>query len=171
CVQHERFFFDDGNITFLAEGILYRVHRYFFCRDSNEFRSRLSKIPTHDGASSPPVVSLENVKSKDFDAFLSILYPPNFNTWEERPFEEWSSILELSTRWGFTNIRDLAVRCLKPPSSNQRLILGRKYAIDAWIVPALVDLCQRLDPLSLDEARLMNFEDVVLIGSVRERVR
>ena len=90
--QHKRFFFEDGNITFLVrlpsrrntcallisrvqvDGILYRVHRYFFCRDSKVFMTRLSRLPAQEG-SSPPIISLENVKSKDLDAFLSVLYP------------------------------------------------------------------------------------------------
>jgi len=169
---HKRFFFEDGNITFLVDGILYRVHRYFFCRDSNEFKKRLSRLPTQEGATSPgPVVSLENVKSKDFDALLSVLYPLNFNVPDEYSFEELSSILDLSTRWGFTSIRDLAIRCLKPPSPHQRLILGRKYSVKQWILPALQALCERPQPLTLDEARVMDFEDVVLVGSVREAVR
>ncbi len=56
------------------DGILYRVHRYYFCRDSKIFMTRLSRLPAQDGLSAP-VISLENVKSKDFDAFLSVLYP------------------------------------------------------------------------------------------------
>ena len=149
--------------------------------------------PTPD---SPPVIQLDDVKSVDFDAFLSILYPQyvnlidqsiqhqtrdsylslipsprNFNTLEERSFEEWSSILDLSTRWGFTSIRDLAIRCLKPPSPLRRLILARKCAVEEWVNPALLELCERPEPLSLDEARLMDFEDVVLVGSVRQNVR
>lgn len=91
--QHKHFFFEDGNITFLVrylrrntyallisriqvDGILYRVHRYFFCRDSKIFMTRLSRLPAQEGSeSSLPVISLENVKSKDLDAFLSVLYP------------------------------------------------------------------------------------------------
>jgi BTB/POZ domain len=57
-----------------VDGTLYRVHRYFFCRDSNEFITRLSCFPVQE-QSSPPVISLKNVKTKDFDAFLSVLYP------------------------------------------------------------------------------------------------
>ncbi|KAI9508388.1 hypothetical protein F5148DRAFT_916261 [Russula earlei] len=167
---HKRFFFEDGNVTFLVEGILYRVHRYFFCRDSKEFMTRLSRLPAQEGPYSP-VISLENVKSKDFDAFLSVLYPLDFNALVERSFEELSSILDLSSRWGFTSIRDLAIRCLKPPTPHQRLLLGRRYAIEQWILPALQELCEGSDPLTSDEARLMRFEDVILIGSVREAVR
>jgi hypothetical protein len=104
--------------------------------------------------------------------FLIVVhYLRNFNTLEERSFEEWSSILDLSTRWDFTSIRDLALRCMEPPDPLQRLILARKYTIERWINPALLWLCERQEPLSLDEARLMDFEDVVLVGSVRQTVR
>ncbi|KAH9965449.1 hypothetical protein BC827DRAFT_857254 [Russula dissimulans] len=168
---HKRFFFEDGNITFLVDSILYRVHRYFFCRDSNEFMTRLSRLPLPQEGVFPPVISLENVKSKDFDAFLSVLYPLDFNAPVERSFEELSSILDLATRWGFTSIRDMAIRCLNPPTSYQRLILGRKYVIEEWILPALQELCERPEPVTLDEARLMDFEDVVLVESIRETIR
>ncbi|KAI0001020.1 hypothetical protein BJV77DRAFT_972136 [Russula vinacea] len=158
--QHKRFFFEDGNITFLVDGILYRVHRYFFCRDSNIFKTRLSRLPVRE-TSSLPVISIENVKSQDFDAFLSILYPLDFNSLEEHSFEELSSILDLST----------PIRRLNPPTPHQRLILGRKCAVDQWIPIALQELCERPQPLTPDEARLMGFEDVVLVVAVQEKVR
>ena len=95
----------------------------------------------------------------------------NFNALEEHSFEELSSILDLSTRWGFTSIREMAIRRLNPPTPYQRLILGRKCGVDQWIPLALQELCERPQPLTPDEARLMDFEDVVLVGSVREKVR
>jgi hypothetical protein len=102
---------------------------------------------------------------------IFVRYLRNFNALEERTFEEWASILDLSTRWGFTDIRDLALRCMEPPNPLQRLVLARKYSIERWINLALLELCKRQEPLSLDEARLMDFEDVVLVGSVRQTVR
>ncbi|KAI0002273.1 hypothetical protein BJV74DRAFT_741415, partial [Russula compacta] len=172
-VRHDRFFFDDGNIIFLVEGVLYRIHRYFFCSDSSEFKDRISRLSAEQEqeSSPPPLIPLHDVKPVDFDAFLSILYPLNFNTREEHSFEEWTSILDLSTRWGFTTIRDLAIRCLKPPTPLQRLLLARKCGVEEWILPALQELCERPLPLTLDEARLMDVEDIVLVGSVRETVR
>ena len=95
----------------------------------------------------------------------------NYNTLEERSFKEWSSILDLSTRWGFTSIRDLAIRCIKSPNPVTRLVLARKHGVEQWILPALLELCEWPEPLSLEEARLMDFEDVVLVGSVRQTVR
>lgn len=79
--------------------------------------------------------------------------------------------MDLSTRWGFTSIRELAIRSLKPPTPHHRLILGQKYGIDQWIPSALQELCERPQQLTPDEARLMDLEDVVLVGSVREKVR
>jgi len=58
-----------------------------------------------------------------------------------------------------------------PPTPLERLILGRKYGVDEWIPLALQELCERPRQLTPDEARLMDFEDVVLVGSVREKVR
>jgi hypothetical protein len=101
----------------------------------------------------------------------SISLPRDFDALEERPFEELSSILDLSTRWGFATIRKMAIRCLKPPTPLQRLVLGRKYAIEEWILPALQELCERPLPLASDEARLLTIEDVILVGSVRESIR
>jgi hypothetical protein len=95
----------------------------------------------------------------------------NYNTLEKRTFEEWSAILDLSTRWGFTSIRDLAIRCIRPVDPLKKLLLARKYNIDVWTQPALCELCMRLQPLSLEEARLMEFEDVILVGSVRQTAR
>jgi hypothetical protein len=102
---------------------------------------------------------------------MLVLVLRNYNTLERHNFEEWSAILDLSTRWGFTSIRDLAIRCIKPRDPLKKLLLARKNNIDVWIQPALSELCMRPQPLSLEEARLMEFEDVILVGSVRQTTR
>ncbi len=102
---------------------------------------------------------------------MLVLVPRNYNTLERRTFEEWSSILDLSTRWGFTSIHDLAIRCIRIPDPLKTLLLARKHSVEEWILPALLELCKRPEPLILEEARLMDFEDVVLVESVRQAVR
>ena len=79
CVPHVSLpiaFNLDGQSTQVG-GILYRVHRYFFCRDSSDFKGCLSRLSVQLEATpdSPPVIQLDDVKSVEFDAFLSILYP------------------------------------------------------------------------------------------------
>ena len=80
-------------------------------------------------------------------------------------------MLRLSTCWDFTSIRRLALNNIQPPTPHDRLILARTYAIDHWVIPALSALCEREMPLSLDEARQMDIEDVVLVATIREDIR
>jgi hypothetical protein len=86
-------------------------------------------------------------------------------------YEEWKSVLHLSTRWDFASIRRLALNNIQPPTPYDRLLLARTYSVDHWVIPALSALCERRASLSLDEARQMDIEDVVLVATVREDIR
>jgi hypothetical protein len=86
--------------------------------------------------------------------------------------EQWKSVLRLPTRWGFGSIRRRALNAINPlATSHDRLVLARHNSVDDWVVPALSALCERWEPLSLDEARQMNIDDVVLVARVRENIR
>ena len=80
-------------------------------------------------------------------------------------------MLHLSTQWGFASIRRLALNNIQPPTPHDQLLLSRTYSVDHWVIPALSALCERREPLSVDEARQMNVEDIVLVATVRENVR
>jgi hypothetical protein len=169
--------------------VLYCVHRYFFSRDSTYFSTRFAQLDIRDHEPIPTIVSLGDIESKDFDAFLSILYPEYvFSTviyqltyrrvsagrdfeGNDFSYEEWKSVLHLSTRWGFASIRRLALGSINPPTPHDRLLLARTYSVDDWVIPALSALCERTAPLSLSEARQMSIEDVVLVSTVREDIR
>jgi hypothetical protein len=86
-------------------------------------------------------------------------------------YEEWKSVLHLSARWNFASIRRLALNNIQPPTPHDRLLLARTYSVNDWVVPALSELCERRAPFSLDEARQMDIEDVVLVATVREDIR
>jgi hypothetical protein len=134
-------------------------------------------------------MSLGDIESKGFDAFLSILYPEYVfltviyqftyrGVFAGRDFEgndfsyeEWKSVLHLSTCWGFASIRRLALGSINPPTAHDRLQLARTYSVDDWVIPALSALCERTTPLSLSEARQMSIEDVVLVSTIREDIR
>ncbi|KAF8504683.1 hypothetical protein F5888DRAFT_774080 [Russula emetica] len=168
--HHHKYFFKDGNVSFLVDGTLYCVHRYFFSRDSVYFSTRFDQLGIRDHEALSITISLSNVERKDLDAFLSILYPENFEQ-HDLSYEEWKSVLHLSTRWDFASIRRLALNNIQPPTPYDRLLLARTYSVDDWVIPALSALCEREASLSLDEARQMDIEDVVLVATVREDVR
>jgi hypothetical protein len=169
-MRHDVYFFKDGNVTFLIDGMLYCVHRHFFSRDSVYFSTRFSKLSIRDHEALSTIISISDVERNDFEALLSILYPTNFEA-HELTYEQWKSVLHLSTRWGFASIRKLALKSIKPPTSHQQLVLARTYSVDQWVLPALTALCSRTLPLSFGEARQMSMEDVILVTTVREEIR
>src|SRR6266404_2514315 len=89
----------------------------------------------------------------------------------ELSYEQWKSVVHLSTRWDFTSLRKLALNSIRPPTPHDRLVLARRYSVDDWVLPSLTALCERTSPLSLDEARQMWIEDVILVATVREETR
>ncbi|KAJ7721484.1 hypothetical protein B0H16DRAFT_1335241, partial [Mycena metata] len=159
-----------------VENTLYRVHRYFFERDSAVFASMFT-LPSAAGLRPEgevvenPIV-LEGVNAVDFDRFLSILYPSNFTARDIASPEEWTSVLSLATRWDFTSLRDLAMQHLfATTSAVERIALGRRYDILEWLVPAYTEVCERKDPLTIAEGRLLGVDDAICIGQVRHMIR
>jgi len=99
-----------------------------------------------------------------------ILLTRNFDE-HDLSYDQWRSVLHLSSIWGLTSLRKLALKSMDPPNACERLLLARKYNVDDWVLPALSALCERRLPVSLEEARQMHIEDVVLIATVREEIR
>ncbi|KAI0060616.1 hypothetical protein BV25DRAFT_1807240 [Artomyces pyxidatus] len=173
--KHHRFFFEDGNLIFTVEGILYCVHRYYFVRDSPYFASRLPAPDARTGSTTfdPTDEIWRGITGADIDAFLSILFPLNFDSCDICSVEAWASVLHLSTKWGFASIRRLALRNLVPITDAlpvERLRLAREYAVEEWILPALTALCTRPTCPTLEEARRMVDADVVVVYTVREAI-
>lgn len=85
--------------------------------------------------------------------------------------EEWTSILHLSTQWMFSSIRAIAAReVFLLASATERVALGRKYGFESWLMDAFVEVCERPDALSLQEARRMSVEDYVGVSQAREAI-
>ncbi|TFK50195.1 hypothetical protein OE88DRAFT_332780 [Heliocybe sulcata] len=169
ATEHDRYFFADGTVTFMVEETLFRVHRFFFERDSALFRDQLFMHPQeHLGQ---PVVELKDCTVLDFERFLGVLYPNDFDQHMATTLEEWTSILALATRWSFESIRRLAVGKVFPLASPiDKVVLGHKYEIADWLGGAYVDICVRQDPVSDDEAEQLGAKEVARISRVRERI-
>lgn len=87
-------------------------------------------------------------------------------------YEEWTSVLHLADKWGFATLRDLAVKEVFPLADDiDRIVLGRKYGKDEWLLDAFAAVCSRPAPLSLLEARRLSLEDVVRIGQISAAIR
>ncbi|TFY83755.1 hypothetical protein EWM64_g253 [Hericium alpestre] len=172
--EHERFYFDDGNVFFLVEDILYGVHRSVLCRDSAHFVELLAERRNSKGGQSSPgeLFIMDDVKRSEFEALLSVLYPSDFHESELKTVEEWASVLRLATLWSFSSIRKLPITRLEPIASPvDKIVFGRTYTVDDWLVPGFDALCQREQPLSKEEGHRLGIDDAMLVASLREGVR
>ncbi|KAJ8077414.1 hypothetical protein PM082_001844 [Marasmius tenuissimus] len=175
--RHPRFFFPDGNVVFLVEDVFYKVHRYFFQRDSSIFDAMFSlplpkeKRPEGEDESNPIV--LEGIVAQDFDRLLVLLYPYDFVDCELQTIDEWISILRLSTHWDFSSLRELSIsrisQVLDDPSD--LIVLGNQYDVTDWLVSAYTELCIRKEPLTLEEGRKVGVDIAVTIAQVRHKIR
>jgi hypothetical protein len=96
----------------------------------------------------------------------------NFAARDIASAEEWTSVLSLASRWEFTSLCELAMQHLFAiTSAVERIALGRRYDIPGWLVPAYTEVCERKDPLTLGEGRLLGLDDAILIGQVRHMIR
>ncbi|KAI5993147.1 hypothetical protein F5J12DRAFT_858835 [Pisolithus orientalis] len=129
-----------------------------------------------EGLSDEMPIRLFGVSKEEFEELLKVL----FNRRHGRPpclpdtIEQWTSVLKLSTAWGFQEIRAAAIDALMvlDVSAIDKLVLGRKYDIESreWLLPALNELAQRAEPIGFEEANQMGFETALKLASVRERL-
>ncbi|KZP06388.1 hypothetical protein FIBSPDRAFT_689712, partial [Athelia psychrophila] len=137
--RHSQYYFNDGNVVFLIEEVLYNVHRYFFERDSAHFRPILESVQGVDEKN--PIV-LPDVSCSDFEEFLAILYP---------------------------TIQLLAIDKLTASAIPvDKIVLGRRYGISDWLPGAYEAVCTRADPLTVEEGMKLGVEDIIKISAARQ---
>jgi hypothetical protein len=86
---------------------------------------------------------------------------------------QWTDVLNLSSKWGFDDIRITSVEAILPLASPvDKIVLGRtNIDCSGWIADAYADLLKREESLTVDEARRMPIEDVVTIARGRCDIR
>ncbi|KAF9816789.1 hypothetical protein IEO21_03869 [Rhodonia placenta] len=171
--RHERFYIPDGNVVFLVEGTLFKVHRYFFIHGSNVFQGMFS-MPSpagedSEGMSDERPIFLEGISSLDFARFLTMFYPRSMLKPDLETTLEWNSVLELAVKWQFDDIQALVVaRLTEHASSVDQILLARQYRLSDWFYDAHVKICSRYEPLTLEEGRRLGVDEVVIISDVRQ---
>ncbi|KZP06381.1 hypothetical protein FIBSPDRAFT_804941, partial [Athelia psychrophila] len=164
--RHSQYYFNDGNVVFLIEEVLYNVHRYFFERDSAHFRPILESVQGVDEKN--PIV-LPDVSCSDFEEFLAILYPTDFRHPTNKTTAQWTSILHLAAKWGFDSIQHLAIDNLTTTAIPvDKIVLGRRYGISDWLPGAYEAVCTRADPLTVEEGMKLGVEDIIKISAARQ---
>ncbi|KAH7928670.1 hypothetical protein BV22DRAFT_1030423 [Leucogyrophana mollusca] len=176
-VHHKDYYIRGGDMTVLVENHLYRVHSYFFERESLFFRQKLTGSANDGeervGSSDLNAYTLDDVKSEDFARFLWVFYNPKYSLYDA-PLEVWLSILHLANRWSFVSVKDLTIRELEKIYIEpvDKIAIYHEYAINrAFLIPSYIAVCKRDKPLSFAEGSKLGMETVLRIADARERAR
>ncbi|KAF8341038.1 hypothetical protein F5887DRAFT_1076779 [Amanita rubescens] len=171
--RNARYYIDGGDLHLLVGGVLFRVHSYFFKRDS----SRFLPVPTCGHAHSsgysdehPIIVDADPIK---FEKLLWVFYNDTYSEYDAS-IEDWSDILELAHEWAFVQAKRLALRELQKLSMPiaERIALYLKYHVSCeYLIPLYVELCSRSETLGLEEAELIGLPVAIIIFRLREELR
>lgn len=173
-IHHKDYYIRGGDMTVLVENHLYRIHSYFFERESLFFRQKFQSAEGEErGSSDNNAYTLEDVKSEDFARFLWVFYNPKYSLYEA-PLETWLSILHLANRWSFNDVKELTVRELEKIQIEpvDKIATYHEYSINKlFLIPAYIAVCKRDKPLTFAEGMQLGMETVLRVADARERAR
>lgn len=172
-INHKDYYLRGGDMNVLIGNHLYRIHSYFFYRESLVWRQMLGESGDGEHGTTDAPVILDDVKSEDFDRFLWVIYNPQYSLYNA-PVEIWLSIINLAHRWNFCNVKDLAIRELEKLDIEpiEKIVAYHEYKINkTFLIPAYIAVCKREKPLSFTEGMSLGMETVLRIADARERAR
>ncbi|KAG7091188.1 hypothetical protein E1B28_010239 [Marasmius oreades] len=172
--KSEKYFLNGADVFFLVGGSYFRVHSYFFLRESHKFEQFLSSN-LHKGGGNDihSAIQLNQVTAQEFERFLWVFYNPIHGVYDA-PVEDWESILKLAHLWSFPEVKALAIRELQKLDMPDvdRITMYQDYAVEAELIsPIILRLCQRDYNLDYAEAEKLGMSTAVLVYQGRELLR
>ncbi|KAJ4490330.1 hypothetical protein J3R30DRAFT_3399705 [Lentinula aciculospora] len=156
-------------VSFVVQGCLFKVHRYFLERDSLFLRGALSTV---QGIQSQPI-ELQGVSIREFESLLDFFYDGMYRSnGDAVPVSEWINLLAGASALKFDRAREHAITAIDNasvrPDAIEMMVLAEKYGITKWLRPAYISFCKRTEPLQLNEAERIALDKVVKLTQARE---
>ncbi|KAF8891865.1 hypothetical protein BD779DRAFT_1621917 [Infundibulicybe gibba] len=175
--RDQDYYISGADLHLLVENTHFRIHRFFFERESPKFKEWLS-APSAPGQPLPgstdsTALALEDVCVSEMKRFLWVFYIPTYNLYE-CTVGDWKVILRLAHQWEFAEVKALALRHIEslPMLPVARILLYIEYQVDpALLVPLYAELCSRAEPLTDSEAEQLGLQTTLHIFRTRERLR
>jgi hypothetical protein len=176
--KHSKYYIPGADLCFLVDNVHFRVHRYFFERESGYFAGKLTTPASPgeepQGTQDSNAILLENVTVEHFATFLWVFYNPRYSLYDAS-VADWEIILGLAVRWGFAEVKNLAVRELEKKteiSDSKRVKLYQENDVDKNVlILYYAALCEREAYLTREEAEDLGMDTVVRIAACREEIR
>ncbi|KAJ2918315.1 hypothetical protein MD484_g2134, partial [Candolleomyces efflorescens] len=139
--------------------------------DSSPISSSNQRDPVvqHDS-----VVKLQGVEVDDFRCFLKVLYPRN-GEHELTTFtpEQWKSVLKLSTKWFFNDIRHRAIREIDgiegSMSDVHRIVAAKEHGISEWLSAGYKALVTREETIDLEDGEKIGLRNALQLYQLRDK--
>ncbi|KAG2039834.1 hypothetical protein BDR03DRAFT_825379, partial [Suillus americanus] len=163
-----------------VEDCLFRVPRDTLESQSDVFRD-LFLLPVQadkaEGCSDTDPIVLEGILKEEFQSLMKVLYPMPLTRLPPSPdalpstLEEWTGILKLSKMWSFTNVQEFAIQQMEPMLATrplEKVALAQDYGVTEWLVPGLLQLARREEPVGLEDVRKLGLDTALKLADIRE---
>lgn len=164
------YYFQD--VIFLVEGTFFKVPRHHF-EHSVFFRDMFS-AETDKGWTKEKPFHVDGLSKHDFVAFLKIICPRNVFQPEDLSFEDWVSVLKLSTLWNFEEARKCAINNLPFTDFEHpvtRIELAMRYKVRQWYFPALQKLATQQYSFETQDVERLGLNFAMKVVELRGRVQ
>ncbi|KAJ3557081.1 hypothetical protein NP233_g11832 [Leucocoprinus birnbaumii] len=177
--RHHQYYISGGDLHFLVRRTHFRVHSYFFRRESKYWSRRLAgpvspgDEPRLPGTHESTAFVVEDEDPEDFATFLWVFYNPQYSLYRA-PLNKWITILRLASLWECSGIRDFAVSYIDktPMETAQKIQIYQDYHVpQKHLLPLYIELATREKMLEREEFRLLDADTLYSIVRAREMLR
>ncbi|TFK23596.1 hypothetical protein FA15DRAFT_620526 [Coprinopsis marcescibilis] len=172
CSFHREYFWD--LLTFKVENVLIRVPSYRFGQSKTFVKKHgidIGRKGPLDSCNEEPI-ELE-VELVDFEHFVKAMYPivPFYSGDPELTKDEWISVLRLSTKWFFSDMREVAIRKLTEMEMDpiDRVCLGKELHIHRWLLTGYEYLVTRKEIITEEEAERIGWRTALKVSGLTIR--
>ncbi|KAF8181819.1 hypothetical protein BJ912DRAFT_605494 [Pholiota molesta] len=176
--HHPEYFLPGGDLYLLVDNVVFRVHSFFFERDSAKFRAffetPVSPNTARSGSSESKPIVIKNSSPTDFAKFLYIFYNPSYSNYTNLSVSDWTSILKTACEQEFVEVQHCAIRGLESLelTTVERLRIYLMYKAHAkYLVPLYIELATRDEGPTDKEVDHLGSETSLLIYRLREYLR
>ncbi|RDB27014.1 hypothetical protein Hypma_004967 [Hypsizygus marmoreus] len=173
--KDEKYYFTP--IVFQVDDCLFKVPKFAFCESSTVFSDMLA-VPQpseggQEGSSAKNPVKLHGVSKDDFRRLLEVMYPLDIPPSPSMSQDGWIAVLSLSQMWEMYKIRSLAIDKLTamPVDSIRKIKLAKQFHVPQWLRTGYLELVNRNEMLSMEEAEQIDYVSAIRVFQVREEVR
>ncbi|KXN87077.1 Programmed cell death protein 6 [Leucoagaricus sp. SymC.cos] len=116
---HPDYWIPGGDLYLRVEQTLFRVHSYFFIRESKHWKDQLvgpispGDEPLKKGQGEKEAIVIDEEKVEDFAQFLWVFYNDTYGNYSKASPDQWKAIMHFAAKWGFNEVKELSVRHLQ----------------------------------------------------------